>query len=195
MSADPNLPLAAFAEYASSSSWVAVHLMQLFGAMLMAASFVMLSRKLADGAASAWATLGAASGRESGSGRCSASCRWRCAEVHGRQLGIDTKPGKAGFFDAAFAVRQVEVGLASISALFFGLTVSIYGIALLIDRRFPCWIGAFAIVGGVPTAVGGIAMAYTGFSNLAMDINMPFNSLLILWMIALGIYGWRQQAF
>jgi hypothetical protein len=68
-------------------------------------------------------------------------------------------------------------------------------VALLIDRRFPRWLGAVAIVGGIPTAIGGIAIAYTGFSNLSMMINMPANSLLILWMIALGIYSWRQPAF
>ena len=31
MSADPNVPLAAFTEYAASGHWVAIHLMQLFG--------------------------------------------------------------------------------------------------------------------------------------------------------------------
>jgi len=194
--ADPNLPLAAFAEYAASSNWVAVHLMQLFGAVLIAASFVMLSRKMVDGAASAWAILGAAGAVAS----LAVAAALQAVDGVALKFMVDNwatipEPGKSGLFDAAFAVRQIEVGFASISALLFGLTVSIYGIALLIDRRFPRWIGAFAIVGGVPTAIGGVAMAYTGFSNLAMVINMPFNSLLILWMIALGVYGWKWSAF
>ena len=59
-SADPNVPLAAFTEYASSGHWVAIHLMQLFGVVLIAASLVLLSRRMADGPAAEWATLGAA---------------------------------------------------------------------------------------------------------------------------------------
>jgi hypothetical protein len=60
MGADPNVPLDAFIEYAASSNWVAVHLMQLIGVMLIAASLVLLSRKMADGPAAEWAVLGTA---------------------------------------------------------------------------------------------------------------------------------------
>jgi Domain of unknown function (DUF4386) len=91
-------------------------------------------------------------------------------------------------FYAAFAVRQIEIGLASIMSLFLGLTVAIYGTALLIDRSFPKWLGYLAIVGGIPTAIAGLIMAYTGFSELAMAINMPSSFLLLVWMIVLGIY-------
>jgi Domain of unknown function (DUF4386) len=196
MGADPNVPLAAFTEYAASYNWVAVHLMQLIGVVSIAASLVLLSRKMADGPAAEWAILGAAGAV------ASLAIASALQAVDGVALkamvnswASVSDPGKAALFDAAFAVRQIEIGLASIGALMFGLTVSIYGIALLIDRRFPKWIGALAIVGGAPTAIGGIAMAYAGFSDLAMTINMPANSLLILWMIALGIYGWKWSAF
>jgi hypothetical protein len=56
------------------------------------------------------------------------------------------------------------------------------------------WLGYLAIVGGVPTAIAGIIMAYTGFSGLAMAINMPSSFLLLVWMIVLGIYVWRKPA-
>jgi hypothetical protein len=97
-------------------------------------------------------------------------------------------------FYAAFAARQIEIGLASIMSLLLGLTVAIYGIALLIDRSFPQWLSYLAIVGGIPTAISGIAIAYTGFSGLAMAINMPFSTLLLGWMIALGVYMWRKPS-
>jgi len=103
------------------------------------------------------------------------------------------EPEKAALFQAAFGVRQIEVGLASITSLLLGLTASTYGMALLIDRRFPRWQGAFAIVGGAPSAIAGFVIARTGFSNLAMAINMPSGSLLILWMIVLGVSGWRRR--
>ena len=193
MNADPSVPLAAFTEYAASHIWVASHLMQLAGVTLIAAALVLLARKMADGPSTEWATLGALGAIAS----LAVASALQAVDGVALKIMVDNwvatpEPWKASLFDATFGVRQIEIGLASIGSVLFGFTVSIYGVALLIDRRFPRWLGAVAIVGGVPTAIGGIAIAYTGFSNLAMVINMPANSLLILWMIAIGIYGWQQ---
>ena len=196
MDADPNVPLAAFTEYAADHHWVASHLMQLFGVLLMAAALTLLSRRLADGPAAEWATLGMAGAI------ASAAVASALQAVDGVALKamVDTwaatpDPGKTALFHAAVGVRQIEIGLASTASLLLGLTASIYGVALLIDRRLPKWLGALAIVGGVPTAIAGVLIAYTGFSALEMGINMPFSSLLLLWMIAMGIYGWRRSLF
>jgi hypothetical protein len=97
-------------------------------------------------------------------------------------------------FHAAFAVRQVEVGLASTLSILFGLTVAVYGVALLRNGTFPKWVAGIAIVAGVPTAIAGVVMAYTGFSGLAMAINMPASSLLLVWMLAVGAVMWRRGA-
>ena len=192
MSADPNVPRAAFAEYAASHHWVVIHLMQLFGVILITASLVLLSRKMADGPAAEWATLGAAGAIAS----LSVASALQAVDGVAVKVMVDTwaaTPEPASF-SAAFGVRQVEVGLASISSLLFGLTATVYGIALLIDGRFPKWLAVVAIVGGVPTAIAGVVMAYTGFSNQAMLIGMPSDALLILWLIALGIFGWKRAA-
>ncbi|HSU91900.1 MAG TPA: hypothetical protein VLI44_10615 [Sporolactobacillaceae bacterium] len=187
--------MAAFTEYAASHIWVASHLMQLAGVILIAAALVLLSRKMADGPSAEWATLGELGAVSS----LAVASALQAVDGVALKFMVDNwaaipELGKAALFDATFAVRQIEVGLASIGSLLFGLTVSIYGIALLIDRRFPRWLGIVAIIGGVPTAIGGLAIAYTGFSNLAMAINMPANSLLILWMVAIGISEWQQPA-
>ncbi len=104
------------------------------------------------------------------------------------------EPDKSTLFYAAYGVRQIEVGLASILGLLFGLTVCVYGVAVISDHSFVKWLGWFAIIGGIPTAIGGVVIAYTGFSGLAMSINMPSNSLLPIWMIALGVLFWRREA-
>ena len=65
------------------------------------------------------------------------------------------------------------MGLASIMSLLFGSTLCVYGVAVICDRSFITWLGWLAIIGGIPTAIGGIVIAYTGFSGLAMSINMP----------------------
>ena len=99
---------------------------------------------------------------------------------------------KEGAFLAAVAVRQVEIGLASTLSLLFGLTVSVYGIALLGDRTYPKWVGGLAMVGGVPTMVAGVVMAYAGFSGLTMAITMPASGILLVWILTLGVCMWRR---
>ncbi len=193
MSADPNVPVAAFTEYAADPHWVASHLLQLFGAILLIAALVLFSRRLQNGSAAAWTTI-----IRAGAGASLAmAAALQAVDGIALKVMVDSwaaaaEPEKLALFQAAFAVRQIEVGLASISSLLFGLTVLVYGIALLIDHRFPRWIGALAIASGVPTAISGIVMAYTGFSDLAMLLNMPASLLLILWVVALGIDGWKR---
>lgn len=185
--ADPNVPLAAFAEYAASSHWVTIHLLQLLGVTLMSVALVLLIWQMTTGAAAPWAVLGMVGAI------AAAAVAFVLQAVDGIALkaAVDVwatapEPARATAFQAAFAVRQIEIGLASMTGLLFGLTFVVVGIALLIDRRLPGWFGIFAIVGGVLTAIGGLAIAYTGFSDLAMTINLPANSALLVWMISWG---------
>ena len=193
MGADPNVPVAAFTEYAADSHWVASHLMQLLGVVLMVATLVLLSRRLADGPAAQWATLGGTGAVAS----LAVAAALQAVDGIALKVMVDSwaaaaESEKNSLFQAAFAVRQIEIGLASIGSLLFGLTASIYGIALVIDHRFPRWIGVLAIASGAPTVVAGIVIAYTGFSDLAMLINMPSSLLLILWIVALGVDAWKR---
>jgi len=38
-------------------------------------------------------------------------------------------------------------------------------------------------------------IAFSGFSNLAMGINLPAGLLLILLMLLAGVYGWHHSIF
>lgn len=195
MNADPAVPLAAFTEYAADHKWVATHLMQLSGIALMVAALALLSRRLAGGPADAEATLGTvgaiasfavAGALQAVDGVALKAMVDSWAAAQGRE--------KEVLFQAAFAVRQIEVGLASITSLFLGLTVLVFGLALLRDARLPRWLGFLAIAGGAPTAIAGIMIAYSGFSESEMAISMPSSSILLFWMIALGVCMWRSPA-
>jgi len=187
MSADPNVPVAAFTEYAADPHWVASHLMQLFGAALLIVALVLFSHRLENGPAAAWIPI-----VRTGAG-ASLAMAAALQAVDGVALKVMVnswaaamEPEKTSLFHAAFAVRQIEVGFASMSSVLFGLTVVTYGIALISDSRFRRWIGILAVASGVPTAIAGIVIAYTGFSDLAMTINMPASLLLVVWVVALG---------
>lgn len=193
MGADPNEAVAAFAEYAADHMWVASHLTQLAGVAFIAAALLLLAQQLRVGSAAAWA------GIASGGATASLAVAVALQAVDGVALKfmVDAwaaapSAQKEGIFRAAFAVRQIEMGLASMLGLSLGLTVTLYGVALLVDRKYPKWVGGLAILGGVPTMAAGIGIAYSGFSGMAMTINMPASSLLLVWMIILGGCMWRR---
>jgi hypothetical protein len=195
MEADPNVPLTAFTEYAADRNWIVSHLMQLTGMALMVAALVLLSQRMAAGQAKAVGILGeigAIVGLAVAAALQAVDGIALKAMVNAWSTAPESK--KEMLFYAAFAVRQIEIGLASIMSLLLGITVAIYGIALSIDRSFPQWLGYLAIAGGIPTAIAGLIIAYTGFSGLSMAINMPSSCLLLVWMIAPGVYVWRKPA-
>lgn len=191
--ADPNEAVAAFAEYAADHLWVASHLTQLAGVALMVAALLFLAQQLEAGSGTGWSRVAA------GGAIASLAVAAALQAVDGIALKVMVDAWAAApasqkeiTFHAAFAIRQVEIGLASMLSLLFGLTVTVYGVALLVDRTYPKWVGGLAIVGGVPTTVAGVVMAYTGFSGLAMAINMPASSILLGWMLTLGVFMWRR---
>ena len=192
--ADPKDAVAAFTEYAADPLWVASHLTQLFGVILMVGALIQLSRTLSTGPAGLWAALGMAGAIAS----LAVAAATQAVDGGALKIMVDdwaaaSEPDKAMIFQAAYGVRQIEVGLASMTALLFGLTVSLYGIALIVDARLPGWLGWLGLIGGVPTSVAGVVIAYTGFSGLAMGINMSSVSLILAWMIALGIIMWHHS--
>jgi hypothetical protein len=196
MHADPNVPLAAFTEYAADRHWIASHLMQLLGIVSIVAALVLLARRMKDGPAGDWVALGQAGATAS----LASALVLQAVDGIALKVMVDSWASAEGaaqvsLFHAAFGVRQVEVGLASVSSLVFGLTIVVYGIAFLVDGRAAKWIGVLAIPGGAAMALAGIAIAYTGFSEIAMLLNMPASLLLIAWLSAVGISGWRGRLF
>jgi hypothetical protein len=193
-SADPNDTVAAFTEYAADHLWVASHLIQLAGVALMVVALLFLMQRLETERASLPARLA------SGVAIASLAVAMALQAVDGVALKrmVDAwaeapDAAKAIAFRAAFAVRQIEIGLACMLCLSLGAAATLCGVTLLVDGAWPRWICGLAIIGGVATSIAGVAIAYTGFSDLVMMINMPANSLLLLWMLAVGVHTWRLE--
>jgi hypothetical protein len=192
MSADPNVPPAAFAEYAADRLWVASHLGQFLGVAALGVALVALAATMEDGTPSAWARIGVVGTA------ASVATAAALQAVDGVALKVMVNrwmqangEARARAFEGAFAVRQVEVGLASLLSVLFGLTVSAFGISMLLSRRFPAWLGWLGLLGGLGTLAAGIAQAYTGFSPLAMMLSMPASCMLLFWAIVAGLFLWR----
>jgi hypothetical protein len=192
MRADPNDPVAAFTEYAADRLWITSHLIQLAGLALIVAALLLLSRRLEGTKAAPWSRF-AAAGAVASLGVATAL---QAVDGVALKAMVDTwaaapEAEKQAAFYAALAVRRVEIGLASTASLLFGLTVIAYGVALLRARIYPVWIGIFALLPGIGSALAGVLMAYSGFSALAIAISTPASALLLLWMLGIGLMMWR----
>ena len=195
MDADPNDAPAAFAEYAADHGWVASHLTQLAGVTLIVAALLVIAQQIDAGRPRVWARVAA------GGAIASLAVAAALQAVDGIALksmvnawAAAPPRQKDAAFHAAFGVRQIEVGLASVAGLVFGLTVSLFGIVLLDDRTYPRWVSVLALAGGVPMTIAGIFIAYTGFSATAMDINLTASTILLVWMVTMGVLMWRRRA-
>ena len=193
LEAHPGDAPTAFAEYALDGKWVGTHLGQLVGVVLIAAGFVALSWKLRTGRAGAWALLAGLAAVVSVSLAAALQAvdgvalkfmvdRWDSTSVESRAV----------VFEAAYGVRQIEVGFASLLGAFFGLTVVLYGVALVRSPVGVAWVGIFGIITGTATLVASVVQAYAGFSDIAMRASMPSSILLLLWSLCIGVLLLRK---
>jgi hypothetical protein len=192
MNADPNDAPAAFAEYAASTSWVATHLGQFAGIALLAVALVALAASVEAGAPSAWARVGVVGVAAS----VAAAAVLQAVDGVALKLMVDRWARASGedrmrAFEGAFAVRQIEIGAASLLSILFGTTIAVFGVALLQSRRFPAWLGWVGLAGALGVIASGVAQAYAGFSALAMMLSMPASCLLLFWAILAGRLLWR----
>ncbi|HEX6104917.1 MAG TPA: hypothetical protein VFZ26_04995 [Gemmatimonadales bacterium] len=194
LDADPNDPQAAFAEYAADPLWVVSHLGQFLGVVLLAVALLALADAANTEKARTWARIGllgaaasvaAAAALQAVDGVALKAVVDRWAQATGEQ--------QLRIFEAAFAVRQVEIGLASLLSLLFGLTLAAYGASQLLGAHAWKWLGWLGLIGGLGSAGAGIAQAYTGFSAAAMALSMGASSLTLLWVLLVGVFLWRLR--
>ena len=192
MPADPNKAIQAFAAYAEDRLWVASHLAQLVGIVLALGALVILARELETSGAAVWARLASAGAFAS---LALAAALQAVDEIALKAMVENWAAAvqKESAFQSAFAVRQVEIGMASVLSLVLGATATLFGMALLDGLKYPRWIGGLAIAGGASTVLSGVVMAFSGFSDLEMAINMPASAVLVAWVIALGVLMWHRD--
>jgi len=189
---DPNVPVAAFTEYAANTFWVWSHLMQFAGVLGLSLEFVAFVSTLESGRPVAWARLGlvgtiaiiavgAALQAVDGVALKAMVDRWAAA----------TGDVRAITFEAAFAVRQIEIGLASLLSILLGFTLTALSLAILFSARYPSWLGWIGLLNSFVAILSGATQASTGFSAMAMALSMPSSIVLLVWAITVGVLMWR----
>ena len=193
LGSDPSDAAAAFAEYALDSLWLWSHIGQFAGIAALVVALVALASTLDPGPSAAWSRIGLAGAAAT----LAVAAAVQAVDGVALKLMVDRWAASTGAaqvlaYEGAFAVRQIEIGLASFLSLVSGLTLTAFGLAMFLSRRYPGWLGALGLLGGLGTVVAGTAQASTGFSGVAMTLSMLASTVLLLWAILTGVLLWRS---
>jgi hypothetical protein len=191
----PNNSVAAFTEYAHANGWVAVHVGQFFGVLLLAFALLVLCRSLARQPGLAGALAGAGG-----------VAVVLLTGVFAVQMAVDgvalshavntwasaTGTAKTSALQVAETVRSLEKGLSGFFHLMNGIALLALGASIVFGRAYRSWPGWISIVAGVGFLAGGASTATTGFSSQSSTILQP--SLLLLVVFLVGSYAlmWRE---
>lgn len=191
-----NNHLAAFAEYASSAEWTAVHLGQFAGMAAIIAGLLVLYFALdvrAGGAA--WlARLGAVSAA------AALGLYGLLQAVDGVALkqAVDAwasapEAEKAARFASAETIRWLEWGARSYQTFMFGLTLILLGSVVALTARLPRALGYLMGLSGLAYIVQGWVLGSEGFSGTNTSVILAGYVLILAWIIWLVVVAWRTR--
>jgi len=105
--------------------------------------------------------------------------------------GLRTDPTPAS---GALALSGLQDAGATAASFVYSLGVALLGIALLVSRRFPRWMGASGLVLGAVTSLGlGLPCMFVGKSSLTEKIaSTILGTLVLVWVFVLGVMLWRM---
>jgi hypothetical protein len=186
-----------FTEYAASNTWIAVHIGQFAGVMLVfAGGFVALYRLLAyseSGITVALAWLGLAVAI------VTASTFAIIQAVDGIALkrAVDSwvvapAEEKAAAFRVAEGIRWIEIGTNSIFRILQGSVAIIFGIAIAKSAVLNRWIGVFGVFAGATAVIAGMGIAYVGFANIPV-VGIVSTVTSFVWLGILGIFMLKKS--
>src|SRR5215217_7679529 len=185
---------AVFREYAQSDLWVAVHLGQFVGFLLVVGGLVALSYSLAtrEDAAAAVARFGLAAAVTTGASFTILQAVDGIALKRSVDAWASAPPDQQlAAFSAAEAIRWIEIGVNSLSFSLVGLTLVLYGIALALGGSYPRWLGWLGASAGVAHLIRGVGVSYQGFvPSIAALIGL---ALLALWTVTMAVMMWRRS--
>ena len=196
-SEDPANHLLVIAEYASDDSWIAVHIGQFAGViMVFAGGFVALYRLLVQsesGMDSILAWIGLALVIMT----TSAFAVLQAVDGIAFKMAVDSwvaapPEEKAITFRVAEGIRFIEYGTNSIFRILQGTAAVIFGVAIVKSKLLSKWIGGAGVVIGAVTIYAGLEVAYLGFGGLTTTIGIS----MIIYFIWVGILGglmWKKS--
>ncbi len=187
---------AIFTKYADSGTWIAVHLGQFIGVLVTLSGLLVLYRvlrgadrssllaQLAAAAAVATAAIWAVLQGLDGVGLKQAVDSW--ASASGAEKTIR--------FANAETVRWLEWGFQSYFRILLGLTLALFGTAILTSHRVAGWLGWTALAAGLCSVIVGVDVGYNGLASALQDVlGIAIFILVLLFAVGVLVTGVREH--
>jgi hypothetical protein len=196
---DPSNHPLVLAEYARDDSWIAVHIGQFAGGiMVFAGGFVALFRLLVQSESST-ASILAWIGLTLAIMTASAIAVLQAIDGIALKMAVDSwvaapLEDKAITFRIAEGIRFIEYGTNSIFRILQGILALIFGVAIVKSKLLSKWIGGAGVVIGAVVIYAGVEVAYFGFGYA--NIGGLRGISMIIYFIWVGILGglmWRKS--
>ena len=194
---DPSNHPIVFAEYADDDSWIAVHIGQFAGGiMVFAGGFVALFRLLVQSGSSI-ASILAWIGLAVTIMTASAIAVLQAVDGIALKMAVDSwvaapPEEKAITFRVAEGIRFIEYGTNSIFRILQGTLAIIFGVAIVKSKILSKWIGGAGVVIGAVTIYAGLEVAYLGFGGLTTIIGVSM-IIYFIWVGILGGFMWKKS--
>lgn len=194
---DPANNVLVFTTYASDDSWIAIHIGQFVGViMVFAGGFIALSRLLVQSESSSASVL-AWIGFALAIMTSSAFAVLQAVDGIGNKLAVDswvTAPSdeQAITFGVAEGVRFIEIGTNSYFRILQGTVAVVFGIAIIMNKIINRWIGGTGVIMGAATIYAGIEVSYQGFGGLTTEIGISM-IIYFIWAGIMGGFMWKKS--
>jgi hypothetical protein len=193
---NPTDHLRVFAEYANSPPWIAAHIGQFVGEIIIfAGGFVALFRLLVQSESMTVSVL-AWIGFSTAIIAASTFSILQAIDGIALKRAIDSwviapAKEKMAAFRVAEGIRWTEVGTNSIYRILQGTVAIVFGIAITLSPVVGRWIGAIGIFAGAVTIAAGVEVAYEGFASYS-NVGLGANWYNNIWIGILGAFMWRK---
>ena len=194
---DPSNHPLVFAEYASDDSWIAVHIGQFAGGiMVFAGGFVALYLLLVQSESST-ASIMVWIGLALAIMTASAFAVLQAVDGIAQKRAVDSwvaapPEDKAIIFRVAEGIRFIEYGTNSIFRILQGLVAIMFGVAIVKNKLLNKWIGGAGVVIGAVTIYAGLEVAYLGFGYVTTEYGIS-TIIYFIWVGILGGFMWRKS--
>jgi hypothetical protein len=187
---------AAFAEYASSATWTAVHLGQFACMAVVTAGLLVL-----------YFALDVRTGNSARIARLGAVSAAMALGLYGVLQAVDgvalnqavdawvnaPETEKAARFASAETIRWLEWGTRSYQSFMFGLTLILLGSAVALTARLPRPLGYLMALSGLAYIAQGWGLGSEGFSATNTFAILAGYVFMLTWIVWLLVVAWRMK--
>jgi hypothetical protein len=181
---------------AQSDQWALIHMIILFGTILMLAGLVAIRHAIDGGLPEALARLGVYAGTIGVTvGMITVILDGVAAKTLADQWAVAPESEKTLALHLVSANETINFAIAGLFNMSFaGVPFILLGLAIALSNAFPRWLGWTAMMAGSGSIAAGLVQAFTGkptIASLILTIIGP--TVISLWLLAMGVLLLRKH--